>query len=123
MPPQPITSNNVAYITAANRYPNAQDPCNPLAIRPRERAGQLSVASAAPHGHSAPMPIPSRVRNTSRKIKVGEEPAMKLQIEYHRIEIISGARRPSRSAIQPAPIAPTKRIHIVNEPTSTTSVR
>src|ERR1700722_13525130 len=69
------------------------------------------------------MPMPSRVRNTNRNRKVGEKPAMKLQIEYHRIEIISGARRPIRSAIHPAATAPTKRIHIVNDPTSTTRVR
>ncbi len=34
-------------------------------------------------------------------MKVGEKPAMKLQIEYHRIEIISGVLRPMRSASQP----------------------
>ena len=48
---------------------------------------------------------------------------MKLHAEYHRMEIISGARRPNRSAIHPAETAPTKRIHMVREPTSTTSVR
>ncbi len=48
---------------------------------------------------------------------------MKLHAEYHRIEIISGARRPRRSAIQPAATAPTKRIHMVSDPTNTTNVR
>lgn len=48
---------------------------------------------------------------------------MKLQAEYHRMEIINGARRPIRSAIQPAAMAPTKRIHMVREPTRTTRVR
>src|ERR1700733_13175635 len=123
MPRHPRTSNIVAYSTAATRYPKAQDPCSTLAISPRERAGQLSVASAAPAGHSAPMPIPSNVRKTRRNRKVGEKPAMKLHTEYHRMEIISGARRPIRSAIHPAATAPTRRIHIVSDPTSTTSVR
>src|ERR1700689_3675462 len=123
MPRHPRTSNIVAYSTAATRYPKAQEPCSTLAISPRERAGQLSVAKAAPAGHSAPMPIPSKVRNTSRNRNVGENPAMKLQAEYHKMEIISGARRPNRSAIHPADTAPTKRIHMVSEPTSTTSAR
>ena len=48
---------------------------------------------------------------------------MKLQAEYHRIDIISGARRPILSAIHPAAMAPTNRIHIVSDPTSTTRVR
>jgi hypothetical protein len=48
---------------------------------------------------------------------------MKLQIEYHRMEIISGARRPIRSAIHPAATAPSKRIHKVSDPTKTTRVR
>ena len=39
---------------------------------------------------------------------------MKLQTEYHRMEIISGARRPIRSAIQPAATAPKRRIHKVS---------
>jgi hypothetical protein len=68
------------------------------------------------------MPMPSRVRNTSRKINVGEKPAMKLQMEYHRIDIISGARRPRRSAIQPEPTAPISRIHSVSVNTSVTLV-
>ena len=48
---------------------------------------------------------------------------MKLQAEYHKIEIISGARRPRRSAIQPAETAPMNAISIVSVPTSTTRVR
>src|ERR1051326_8310062 len=75
-------------------------------MRPRERIGQVSMASAAPAGHSAPIPMPRMVRNTSRKTKLGEKPQMKLQIEYHRIEIISGALRPIRSAIHPEATAP-----------------
>ena len=80
-------------------------------MKPRERAGQDSMASAAPAGHSAPMPMPSKVRKISRKVKLGEKPAMKLQIEYHRMEIISGVLRPIRSPIQPATVAPSSRIH------------
>ena len=38
---------------------------------------------------------------------------MKLQIEYHRIEIISGILRPTRSASQPEATAPTRRSHSV----------
>ena len=82
-------------------------------MKPRERAGQDSMASAAPAGHSAPMPMPSSARKNSRKAKVGEKPAMKLQIEYHRMEIISGALRPMRSPSQPAAVAPTRRSHSV----------
>src|SRR5216684_8536589 len=99
-----------------------QDPCKTPLINPRERIGQLSMASAAPAGHSAPMPIPSRVRKTKRNRKVGEKPAMKLQIEYQKIEIISGSLRPTRSATQPEATAPTSRIHNVSVKTSATSV-
>src|ERR1700738_3983955 len=89
------------------------EPCKTPLMKPRERIGQLSIASAAPAGHSAPIPIPSKVRNTSRNMKVGENPAMKLQIEYQKIEIISGSLRPTRSASQPEATAPTSRIHNV----------
>src|SRR5260221_11224037 len=82
-------------------------------MRPRERAGQDSMASAAPAGHSAPIPMPSSARKKNRNAKVGEKPAMKLQSEYQRMDIISGAFRPIRSAIQPAAVAPTKRSHRV----------
>ncbi len=47
---------------------------------------------------------------------------MKLQIEYHRMEIISGVLRPMRSAIQPAAVAPTSRSHKVNVKTMVTAV-
>src|SRR6516165_8173013 len=66
-------------------------------MKPRERAGQVSIASAAPAGHSAPMPMPSRARNRNKRKKLGASPARKLQTEYHPIEIISGALRPIRS--------------------------
>src|SRR6516165_4067799 len=98
------------------------EPCKTPLMKPRERIGQLSIASAAPAGHSAPMPIPSSVRNTSRNMKVGENPAMKLQTEYQKIEIISGNLRPTRSASQPEATAPTSRIHSVRVKTSATSV-
>src|ERR1044071_8200610 len=91
-------------------------------MRPRERAGHVSTASAAPAGHSAPMPMPSRVRNTSRNQKLGEKPAIKLQIEYQKIEIISGVLRPMRTASQPEATAPTSRIHKVSVKTIAASV-
>src|SRR5215467_8192127 len=90
-------------------------------MMPRERAGQDSMARAAPAGHSAPMP--RRARKTKRNRKVGEKPAMKLQIEYQRIEIMSGALRPTRSASHPEAHAPTSRIHSVMVSTNATSVR
>src|SRR5437588_3616902 len=98
------------------------EPCSTPLMKPRERIGHCSIASAAPAGHSAPMPIPSRVRNTSRNQKVGEKPAMKLQIEYQKIEIISGVLRPIRSASQPEATAPTSRIQRVSVKTIATSV-
>src|SRR5438132_8918511 len=98
------------------------DPCNIPLMKPRERIGQLSIARAAPAGHSAPIPKPSSARNKKRNQKVGEKPAMKLQIEYHRIEIISGRRRPTRSPSQPELTAPKRRIHKVTEKTTATSV-
>src|SRR6516165_582986 len=98
------------------------EPCRTPLIKPRERCGQVSIARAAPAGHSAPMPMPSRVRNTSRNTKVGENPAMKLQIEYQKIEIINGVLRPIRSASQPEATAPTSRIHKVSVKTIATWV-
>ncbi len=53
---------------------------------------------------------------------MGEKPAMKLQTEYQRMEIISGALRPIRSAIQPAAVAPPRRIHSVTVNTAVTAV-
>src|SRR5882762_4913154 len=92
-------------------------------MKPRERAGQDSMASAAPAGHSAPMPMPSSARKKNRNAKVGEKPAMKLQSEYQRMEIINGALRPILSAIQPAAVAPTRRSHKVMVNTAVTAVR
>src|SRR5215471_15400192 len=109
-------------MTLESRKPMLHEPCRTPLIKPRERCGQVSIARAAPAGHSAPMPMPSRVRNTSRKMKVGENPAMKLHTEYQKIEIISGVLRPIRSASQPEATAPTSRIHKVNVKTIATSV-
>src|SRR5579859_5711644 len=67
--------------------------------------------------------MPSRARKTNRKAKVGEKPAMKLQIEYHRIEIISGSFRPTRSASQPEAVAPTSRSQRVTVKTAVTSTK
>src|SRR6516165_1333544 len=90
-------------------------------MKPRERAGQVSIASAATAGHSAPMPMPSSARNRNKRKKLGASPARKLQTEYHPIEIISGALRPIRSASQPLAVAPTSRIHKVIVRTKATS--
>src|SRR5690242_21282936 len=90
-------------------------------MNPRERAGQDSIASAAPAGHSAPMPMPNSARNRNKNPNVGEKPAMKLQTEYQKIEIISGVLRPIRSASQPEATAPTSRIHKVSVKTIATS--
>src|ERR1700732_2869271 len=91
-------------------------------MKPRERAGQDSIARAAPAGHSAPMPMPNNARNRKRNKNAGEKPPMKLQIEYHRIEIISGVLRPIRSASHPEPTAPTSRSHKVTLSKNATSV-
>src|SRR5215472_15716994 len=121
-PRQPIQSYNRPYAALDNIVPSPHDACKTAPIKPRERIGHCSIASAAPAGHSAPMPIPSSVRNTNRNTKVGENPAMKLQIEYQKIEIISGSLRPTRSANQPEATAPTSRIHKVSVKTIATSV-
>ena len=89
-------------------------------MKPRERTGQDSIANAAPAGHSVPMPIPSKALARNRKVKVGERPAARLQKEYQRMEIISGARRPSRSANQPDAVAPARRMISVTEKTAVT---
>src|ERR1700755_436344 len=78
-----------------------QEPCSTPLIRPRERAGQDSMASAAPAGHSAPMPMPSSARNRKSSAKFGARPANRLQIEYHRIEIISGPLPPKATGDPP----------------------
>src|ERR1700756_4953776 len=98
------------------------EPCRTPLMNPRERCGQVSIASAAPAGHSAPIPMPSNVRKMSKNTKVGENPAMKLQIEYQKIEIISGVLRPIRSANHPEAVAPSSRIHKVSVNTIATSV-
>ena len=91
-------------------------------MKPRERCGQVSIASAAPAGHSAPMPMPRRVRNISSNQKLGARPANRLQTENQAIEIISGFLRPIRSASQPEAVAPISRIHNVRVKTMATSV-
>src|SRR6185437_14512921 len=99
-PRQPITSYRKPYARLENRNPSPHELCRMELIRPRERAGHDSIASEAPAGHSAPMPMPSMARKKNRNAKVGEKPAMKLQTEYQKIEIISGILRPTRSASQ-----------------------
>src|SRR5579872_1868461 len=105
-----------------SRNPRAHDPCSTPLMNPRDRTGQDSIASDAPAGHSAPMPMPSSARKKNRNAKFGEKPAMKLQIEYHRMEIISGILRPTRSASQPDAVAPTRRSHRVMANTAVTAV-
>ena len=78
-------------------------------MKPRERCGHVSIARAAPTGHSAPMPMPSSARKRNKNQNVGDKPAIRLHTEYQRMEIISGFLRPMRSASQPAAVAPTSR--------------
>ena len=44
-------------------------------MNPRERIGHCSIASAAPTGHSAPMPMPISARNRNNSEKLGASPA------------------------------------------------
>src|SRR6516165_9903866 len=103
--------------------PRPHEPCSTPPMKPRERTGRVSIASAAPAGHSAPMPMPSSARHTKRTVKFGEKPAAKLASEYHRIEIMSGILRPTRSASQPDPTAPTNLSHRVTDSTNATLVK
>src|ERR1700730_16086249 len=102
--------------------PMPQEPCSTPPMKPRERVGQDSIASAAPAGHSAPMPMPKSARQMNRIMKLGEKPAAKFASEYQTIEIISGILRPTRSASQPEATAPTSRNHKVTVSTKATSV-
>ena len=52
--------------------PSPHEPCRTPLMKPRERTGQDSIASDAPAGHSAPMPMPRRARKKNRKAKFGE---------------------------------------------------
>src|SRR6185312_90920 len=122
-PRQPMESFNRANSSADSANPMPHEPCSTPLMNPRERTGQDSIASDAPAGHSAPIPIPSAARKKNRNAKFGEKPAMKLQTEYQRIEIISGIFRPTRSASQPDAVAPTSRIHSVMVNTAVTAVR
>src|SRR5690348_11585523 len=108
-------------MTPDSRNPMLHDPCHTPLIKPPVRTGHSSFPTPAPPGHSAPMPMPSKVRKIKRNRKVGEKPAMKLQTEYQKIEIISGVLRPMRSASQPEATAPTSRIHKVSVKTIATS--
>src|SRR6476619_3552465 len=113
---------NRPYAAADNAKPSPHEPCSTPDMKPRDRAGQDSIASAAPAGHSAPIPMPSSARTTNRNVKLGEKPARRLQIEYHRMEIISGARRPIRSDNQPEAVAPPRRIISVTVKIAVTSM-
>ena len=91
-------------------------------MKPRERAGQDSIAKRRTGRPFRAHADPEQRAEEQQEVKVGEKPAMKLQIEYHRMEIISGVLRPMRSAIQPAAVAPTSRSHKVNVKTMATAV-
>ena len=82
-----MTSNRKPYASADSAKPSPQEPCSTPLMKPRERASQDSIARAAPAGHSAPIPIPSKARKKNKNAKLGENPAMKLQSEYQRMEI------------------------------------
>src|SRR6516162_7311049 len=99
------------------------EPCRTPLMKPRERAGQDSMASAAPAGHSAPMPMPRSARKKNSSEKVGASPAARLHNEYQSIEIISGFLRPMRSASQPEPTAPTRRSQSVMVNTAVTATK
>src|SRR5579872_2286040 len=92
-------------------------------MNPRERVGQDSMASAAPAGHSAPMPMPSSARNANRNQNDSEKPAMKLQTEYQRMEIINGVLRPMRSPSHPEAVAPNRRMTSVTVKMKVTSIK
>ena len=62
------------------------------------------------------------MRQKASTANEGEKPAMKLQTEYQRIEIISGVLRPMRSQSQPEAKAPTRRSQSVNVTVPATSV-
>src|SRR6516162_9548510 len=121
-PRHPIESNNSQYETLDNAKPMPQDICKMQPIRPRDRAGQDSMAKLAPAGHSAPIPTPRMARTMNRNVKLGENPAMKLQAENHKTASISGGLRPIRSPSQPAPTAPGRRSHSVRVRTAATAV-
>src|ERR1700731_4691228 len=91
-------------------------------MKPRERCGHVSIASAAPAGHSAPMPMPKAVRNSNSNQKLGARPANRLQTENQAIEIINGFLRQSRWEGQRGAVAPPSRIHKVRVKTTATSV-
>src|SRR5580692_1034612 len=104
-----------------NKNPIPHEPCITAPMKPRERIGHVSIARAAPAGHSAPMPMPSSARKRNSRKKLGARPARKLQTEYQAIEIISGVLRPIRSASHPLAVAPRSRIHSVIVNTAATS--
>src|SRR3954452_18384786 len=107
----------------ARKKPNPHDPCSKPLISPRDLVGHASMASAAPAGHSAPIPMPKIERKAARKRKFGANPATKLQSEYHRIDIIKGVLRPMRSHSHPDATPPIRRSQSVTETTNATAVR
>src|SRR6266404_6414096 len=106
-------TTEIYTLSLHDALPIPHEPCITAPMKPRERTGQVSIARAAPAGHSAPMPMPSSARKRKSKKKLGARPARKLQTEYQAIEIISGVLRPIRSASQPLAVALSSRIQRV----------
>ena len=105
MPRQPMVSLNSAKIRADRAKPMPQEPCSTPLMKPRERMRPGFHRQGGSQRAPAP-PMPRAARKRKRNLKVGEKPAIKLQIGSQRIEIISGVFRPTRSASQPDAVAP-----------------
>jgi hypothetical protein len=76
-----------------------------------------------PAAHSPPMPMPKSARNAKSIAYDDEKPLRKANSENQRIEIISGRRRPHRSAAVPARTPPIKRVNSVTVPSAPASAR
>ncbi len=96
-------------------------PCSIPDAMPRRRAGQCSSVRGMPAAQTPPMPMPNSARSPSSIPNVVENPLRHANIEYHRIENISGPLRPQRSAAVPAPMPPITRAKSVTDPMVPTS--
>ena len=76
---------------------------------PRRCAGQCSSVSGMPAAHTPPMPMPNSARSANSIRNDVAKPLKNANIEYQRIENISGPLRPQRSAAVPAPMPPATR--------------
>jgi len=77
-----------------SRKARLHDPLQDALIRPRDRVGHDSIARAAPPAIPRPCRYRAGARKRKRNQKLGEKPAMKLQIEYKRSEMHQGACTP-----------------------------